>query len=30
MAGRAYFIEQGMTRHYWISEGEEITTSFFH
>ena len=28
MAGRAYFIEQGMTRHYWISEGEEITTSF--
>lgn len=23
-----YFIEQGMTRHYWIVDGSEITTSF--
>lgn len=25
---RAYFIETGMTRSYWIVDGEEITTSF--
>ena len=24
----AYFIEEGMTRSYWLVEGEEITTSF--
>ena len=24
----AYFIERGMTRSYWIVDGEEITTSF--
>ena len=24
----AYFIEKGMTRSYWIVDGEEITTSF--
>lgn len=24
----AYFIEQGMTRSYWLVNGEEITTSF--
>lgn len=23
-----YFIERGMTRHYWLVDGEEITTSF--
>lgn len=26
--GYAYFIERGMTRSYWIVDGEEITTSF--
>lgn len=26
--GIAYFIEHGMTRSYWIVDGEEITTSF--
>ena len=26
--GYAYFIEKGMTRSYWIVDGEEITTSF--
>lgn len=26
--GRAYFIETGMTRSYWLVDGEEITTSF--
>ncbi len=26
--GLAYFIETGMTRSYWIVDGEEITTSF--
>lgn len=26
--GKAYFIERGMTRSYWIVDGEEITTSF--
>lgn len=26
--GLAYFIEKGMTRSYWVVEGEEITTSF--
>lgn len=26
--GRAYFIETGMTRSYWMVDGEEITTSF--
>ncbi|MCM1501113.1 MAG: cyclic nucleotide-binding domain-containing protein [Bacteroidales bacterium] len=25
---QAYFIEKGMTRSYWIVNGEEITTSF--
>lgn len=24
----AYFIEKGMTRSYWLVNGEEITTSF--
>lgn len=24
----AYFIEQGMTRSFWLVNGEEITTSF--
>ena len=27
-AGAAYFIEQGITRSYWLVNGEEITTSF--
>jgi len=27
-AGNAYFIETGMTRSYWVVDGEEITTSF--
>lgn len=27
-AHSAYFIEKGMTRHYWLVNGEEITTSF--
>lgn len=27
-AGHAYFIERGMTRSYWMVDGEEITTSF--
>ncbi|MCM1071450.1 MAG: Crp/Fnr family transcriptional regulator [Alistipes timonensis] len=26
--GYAYFIERGMTRSYWIVDGQEITTSF--
>ena len=26
--GFAYFIERGMTRSYWMVDGEEITTSF--
>lgn len=26
--GRAYFIETGMTRSYWVVDGEDITTSF--
>lgn len=26
--GEAYFIEEGMTRSYWVVDGEEITTSF--
>lgn len=26
--GLAYFIERGMTRSYWVVDGEEITTSF--
>ena len=26
--GKAYFIERGMTRSYWMVDGEEITTSF--
>lgn len=26
--GKAYFIEKGMTRSYWMVDGEEITTSF--
>lgn len=26
--GKAYFIEHGMTRSYWIVDGQEITTSF--
>ncbi len=26
--GCAYFIEKGLTRSYWIVDGEEITTSF--
>lgn len=26
--GKAYFIENGMTRSYWIVDGQEITTSF--
>jgi len=26
--GFAYFIERGMTRSYWLVDGEEITTSF--
>ena len=26
--GLAYFIEEGMTRSYWVVDGEEITTSF--
>lgn len=28
MNGKAYFIEKGITRSYWIVNGEEITTSF--
>lgn len=28
MCGTAYFIEQGMTRSFWVVDGEEITTSF--
>lgn len=27
-AGAAYFLERGMTRSYWMVDGEEITTSF--
>lgn len=27
-ANAAYFIERGMTRSYWVVNGEEITTSF--
>lgn len=27
-AGHAYFVEEGMTRSYWLVDGEEITTSF--
>lgn len=27
-AGAAFFIEQGLTRSYWLVNGEEITTSF--
>lgn len=27
-SGLAYFIEKGMTRSYWVVDGEEITTSF--
>lgn len=27
-ARHAYFIERGMTRSYWLVDGEEITTSF--
>lgn len=27
-AGHAYFIEDGMTRSYWLVDGEQITTSF--
>lgn len=26
--GKAYFIEKGITRSFWIVDGEEITTSF--
>lgn len=26
--GLAYFVEKGMTRSYWIVDGQEITTSF--
>ena len=26
--GLAYFLEKGMTRSYWVVDGEEITTSF--
>lgn len=26
--GKAFFIEKGMTRSYWVVDGEEITTSF--
>ena len=26
--GTAYFIETGMTRSYWLVDGEEVTTSF--
>lgn len=26
--GKAYFIEKGITRSYWMVDGEEITTSF--
>lgn len=26
--GKAYFIERGMTRSYWVVDGEEVTTSF--
>lgn len=26
--GYAFFIEKGMTRSYWLSDGEEFTTSF--
>lgn len=26
--GHAYFIERGMTRSYWIVDGQEVTTSF--
>lgn len=26
--GKAYFIERGITRSYWMVDGEEITTSF--
>ncbi len=28
MAGAAFFIERGMTRSFWLVDGEEITTSF--
>lgn len=28
LAGRAFFIERGMTRSYWIVDGNEVTTSF--
>ncbi len=28
LCGHAYFIEKGLTRSYWIVDGEEITTSF--
>ena len=24
----AYFLEQGMTRSFWVVDGEEVTTSF--
>lgn len=26
--GMAFFIEEGMTRSYWVVDGEEVTTSF--
>lgn len=26
--GKAYFLQRGMTRSYWLIDGEEITTSF--
>lgn len=28
LCGRAFFIESGMTRSYWIVDGEDVTTSF--
>ncbi len=28
LCGHAFFIEKGLTRSYWIVDGEEITTSF--
>lgn len=28
LTGYAYFIERGITRSYWLVDGEEITTSF--
>lgn len=27
-AAKAYFIEEGMTRSFWLVDGEEVTTSF--